>query len=111
MQERFEELLKKITLQKYQVDLLNISILKLSSEAFDYERLAEEWIVILQPIFEHKREEVRRKKKILNLSNIKSEHKNIEIEPTQLWDMAERCILGEDIDKRIAACIIGISSN
>jgi len=82
-----------------------------SSEAIDYERLAEEWIVILQPILEHKREEVRRKKKILNLSNIKSEHKNIEIEPTQLWDMTERCILGEDIDKRIAACIIGISSN
>jgi superfamily II DNA or RNA helicase len=81
-----------------------------SSEAFDFERLAEEWIQILQPVLKFKRETNRRKKLILNLANLKNSYKEINLEIEQLSDMLERCILGEDIDKRIAACIIGVTN-
>lgn len=82
-----------------------------SSEAFDFERLAEEWIQILQPALKHKRETNRRKKIILNLANLKSSYKEINIEPVQLSEILERCMLGDDIDTRIAACIIGTVGN
>ncbi|RZJ81535.1 MAG: hypothetical protein EOO47_03915 [Flavobacterium sp.] len=55
-----------------------------------------------------KRETNRRKKIILNLANLKNSYKEINLEIEQLFDMLEQCILGEDIDKRIAACIIGV---
>src|SRR5690606_34519556 len=82
-----------------------------SSEAFDFERLAEEWIQILQPILKTKRETNRRKKTILNLANLKTSHKDIHFGLEKLSDILEHCILGEDIDKRIAACIIGLGNN
>ncbi|MBB6239943.1 superfamily II DNA or RNA helicase [Pedobacter sp. AK013] len=91
-------------------EMLN-AIMGKSNEVFDYERLAEEWIQILQPILKRKRELLRRKKTILNLASLKNDYKEIQFEPDQLSEMIEGCILGEDIDKRIAACIIGISNN
>lgn len=40
-------------------------------------------------------------------SFLKNSYKEIE----QLSDRLAWCILGEDIDKRIAACIIGVANN
>ncbi|RBQ07808.1 hypothetical protein DRW42_09390 [Pedobacter miscanthi] len=81
-----------------------------SDEAVDYERLAEEWIQILQPALKLKRENNRRKRTILNLANLKGEYRNMEFDVPQLLGMLERCVLGKDIDKRIAACIIGVAA-
>ncbi|MFN0293120.1 hypothetical protein E5L68_017140 [Pedobacter helvus] len=82
-----------------------------SNEAFDFERLAEEWIQVLQPYLKTKRENLRRKRTILNLNNLKSNHKEIILDIDHLSEMLERCMLGDEIDKRIAACIIGTASS
>jgi superfamily II DNA or RNA helicase/HKD family nuclease len=79
-----------------------------AQEVLDFERLAEEWIIILQPYLKAKRENNRRKKVVLNLSSLKSDYKTIALNFQELLNIADQCIIADEIDKRIAACIIGI---
>lgn len=79
-----------------------------SQTVIDYERLAEEWILILQPYLKEKRDKNRRKKAVLNLYNLKSDYKNIIIESKVLEKIIDDCVIADEIDKRIAACIIGV---
>ncbi len=96
------------TLKQSMRDMLNL--LKLNSiEAVDYERLAEEWIEILQPYLDTKREQNKRKKIILNLSSLKSDYKNINLDIEQLNKMIENSTIIDEIDNKIASCIIGIA--
>ncbi|RZJ36558.1 MAG: hypothetical protein EOO51_00115 [Flavobacterium sp.] len=86
-----------------------IKILKAQSEAvIDFERLAEEWIFILKPYLTEKRAATR-KKNILNLNSLKRDFKTIEISKALLEKITEASIITDEIDKRIAACIIGVS--
>lgn len=53
-----------------------LNLLKPSSkDAVEFERLAEEWIEILQPYIDEKRELNKRKKTVLNLSSLKNDYK------------------------------------
>lgn len=79
-----------------------------SNHVIDYERLAEEWIVILQPYLKAKRDRERRKKIVFNLNSLKSEFKYIILDTNYLQQIIESCIIADEIDKRIAACIIGV---
>lgn len=74
----------------------------------DYERLAEDWIDLLKPYLKSKREKNRRKKVVLNLYSLKSEYKSIILEKEILEKMIDTSIIADAIDKRIAACIIGV---
>lgn len=88
-----------------------LSLLKPNpKDTIDYERLAEEWVSILQPYLNEKREENRRKKKIYNLSSLKSEHKKIEIDIDELNNIIEKMPIVESIDNKIASCIIGVKN-
>jgi superfamily II DNA or RNA helicase len=80
------------------------------SNVVDYERLAEEWIIILQPYIDEKRLNNRRKKNIYNLNDLKRDHKRIEITIEMLNKLIEKTPIVDDIDNKIASCIIGINS-
>jgi hypothetical protein len=84
-----------------------------SQEVIDYERLGDEWIILLQPYLTKKREanRLRRKRGVLNLNSLKAEHLAIHLDVIMLEKMAGNCIIADEIDKRIAACIIGIKSD
>jgi len=83
-----------------------------STEIVDYELLADEWIIILQPYLNAKREQIKKKRKIeYNLNNLKRDHRNISFTAEELYHMAEQCIIADAIDKRIAACIIAVSDD
>jgi superfamily II DNA or RNA helicase len=79
-----------------------------SDEIVDYDRLADEWIIILQPYLDTKRENKKNKKSEINLNGLKREHQKIALSADQLFQMAEQSIIAEAIDKRIASCIIAI---
>jgi len=50
----------------------------IASWVFDYEFLADEWIIILQPYLNQKREALKRKKTVLNLSSLKQDYKKFD---------------------------------
>lgn len=79
-----------------------------AEEIVDFERLAEEWIAILQPILDEKRKANKRKKIIYNLSNLRNEYKKIDFDAINWEKLFENSIIADDVDKRIAACIIGV---
>ncbi len=83
-----------------------------SQEVIDYERLADEWIIVLQPYLTKKREanRLKRKRGVITLNNLKSEHSSIHFNVIMLGKIAGDCIIADEIDKRIAACIIGVRS-
>lgn len=91
---------------KNMLDLLHPSI----HETVDYERLAEEWIGILQPFLLERRAQNRRKRTILNLSCLKSDYNKINFDLTRLNEIIENAILADEIDSKIASCIIGVSN-
>lgn len=82
-----------------------------SVKAVDYERLAEEWVEILQPYLDAKREQNRRKKTVLNLSSLKSGYDKIDLDVEQLNEMIENSTIVDEIDNKIASCIIGVMNN
>ncbi|RFZ91115.1 hypothetical protein D0C36_19425 [Mucilaginibacter conchicola] len=82
-----------------------------STEVVDYEIMADEWIIILQPYLNAKRESIKKKKTEYNLNNLKREHRNIVFTADDLQHIAEQSVIGEAVDKRIAACIIAVDRN
>lgn len=80
-----------------------------TSIAIDYERLADEWISLLQPYLNNKREKNKRKKQKYNLNSLKQEHKKISLDINELKDILEGLPIIDSFDNKIASCIIGIS--
>lgn len=76
--------------------------------AVDYERLAEEWIEILQPFLENKRSQNKRRKIVLNLYALKPDYKKIDLDVGRLKEIIENLAIVEEIDNKIASCIIGV---
>lgn len=79
-----------------------------AEEIVDFERLAEEWIAILQPHLDEKRKNNKRKKNIYNLSILRNDYKKIDFDSIKWEKLFENSIIADDVDKRIAACIIGV---
>jgi len=77
-------------------------------EVVDYERLSEDWIDLLQPYLNKKRLKNTRKKEVHNLSSLKRSHKSITFEEKQLLKIIENSPIVDDIDNKIASCIIGV---
>lgn len=80
-----------------------------ADEIVDFERLAEEWIVLLQPILDEKRKANKRKKNIYNLSNLRNDYRKLDFDIINWEKLFENSIVADDVDKRIAACIIGVA--
>lgn len=79
-------------------------------DSIDYERLAEEWISILQPYLNEKRENSRRRKDIYNLTSLEKDYKKIELDLKLLNHIIESMPIVDSVDNKIASCIIGVSS-
>jgi len=87
----------------------HLKLLKPNSQfAVDYELLADEWITILQPLLTEKRAHLKGKRKVINLSSLKNDRK-INFPEELLSDMLENAPITDDIDNKIASCIIGIA--
>ena len=96
-------------IKKIMRELLNM--LKPNSQfAIDYERLADEWIVIFQPYLNEKRATMTRKKKILNLTCLKDDYKKIDLSIDLLNNIYNNTPIVEEIDSKIASCIIGVGN-
>lgn len=76
----------------------------------DYEHFADDWILLLQPLLNEKRANQGRKKKILNLSSLENDRK-ISFHIIDLIRILKNTRITEDIDSKIASCIIGIQSS
>jgi len=77
-------------------------------EVIDYERLAEDWIDLLQPFLDEKRAKNRRKKEVYNLASLKRSHKTINFGNHQLSEIIENSPIVDAVDNKIASCIIGV---
>jgi hypothetical protein len=80
-----------------------------STETVDYERLAEEWVDLLNPLLKEKREQIKRKK-MINLHALEADHRTIIFDVQRLGEIAATSIISDEIDSRIASCIIGIGN-
>jgi superfamily II DNA or RNA helicase len=88
----------------------HLELLQSSSQfAVDYELLADEWITILQPYLNEKRENLKRKRTVINLYSLKGDYRKIDFTAEVFAAMLENAPITEDIDSKIASCIIGIA--
>lgn len=76
----------------------------------DYELLADEWISILQPHLNEKKAAAVRKKSILNLSSLKNDYRKFDFSDEVFTKMLENAPITDDIDSKIASCIIGVAA-
>lgn len=88
-----------------------LQLLKPNSQlGVDYEFLANEWITILQPHLNEKKENLKRKKIVLNLSSLTQDYKKFDFTDKCFINLVENTPITEDIDSKIASCIIGVAS-
>jgi superfamily II DNA or RNA helicase/HKD family nuclease len=88
-----------------------LTLLKPNNQlSVDYEFLANEWITILQPHLNEKKANMGRKKNVLNLSSLKQDFKKFDFSDKVFSQLLEHAPITEDIDSKIASCIIGIRS-
>lgn len=74
----------------------------------DYYKFAEQWIQILQPLLDEKRENAKRKRSVYNFTSLIRDHKKISFSRETLDEIIQNCPYTEKIDARIVACIIGV---
>ncbi|MEI9918939.1 MAG: SNF2-related protein [Bacteroidota bacterium] len=83
-----------------------------SSKEFiiDYYRFAEQWIKILQPYLNEKREQAKRKRRVFNLNSLVKDHRTIKLSHPLLLQILENCPYTDRVDNKIVSCIIGVSA-
>ncbi|PWH83974.1 hypothetical protein DIS18_05345 [Algibacter marinivivus] len=103
---RKDDELKKRVMRK----LLNL--LNPKKESVDFESLADLWINVLQPRLTERRERNKIKRKVFNFESlIKGTAPNfIDFTTEELSEILEKCPVSENINTKIASCIIGIKS-
>ncbi|MBI1184227.1 hypothetical protein GC194_08140 [bacterium] len=88
----------------------NIKLLKPNNEEVivDFYEFAKQWIDVLKPFVDNKRALNKRKRNVYNLSSLRRDYMDIDIDNTQLRKIATNCPYTDRIDNKIAACIIGV---
>ncbi|MEM8937884.1 MAG: SNF2-related protein [Bacteroidota bacterium] len=81
-----------------------------SIESVDYESLAELWIDVLQPKLEERRDRNRIKRKVFNLNSLTlgTAPSFVEFSFDELTNVLDKCPTSENINTKIASCIIGV---
>jgi superfamily II DNA or RNA helicase len=75
----------------------------------DFDRFAEIWLSILQPVLDLKRKNQIRKRKIITLKDIT--YKDVKLNSKVLASIYESCQAATALDEMISACIIAIKPN
>ncbi len=91
------------------IDQLRNFFVPKSKFVIDYEHFSDEWITVLQPYLNTKRANQGRRKKTLNLNNLKND-KHIFFDEKTLSRIINNTKYTEEIDSKIASCIIGIAN-
>lgn len=100
---------KDIDLQTKGVIEALLQLLKPNNQlSVDYEFLADAWINMLQPHLNEKKETLKRKRTVLNLSSLKQDYKKFDFADKYFTQMLDNTPVTEDIDSKIASCIIGV---
>ncbi|MCM4161270.1 hypothetical protein FHG64_06360 [Antarcticibacterium flavum] len=99
-------------IDKYEKGIIK-QLLKLFNEENKFVNLdefASTWIKILQPYLDDKRNKSRNSRHVYNLNNLKStaEVKRINFDKEQLQEIFENAPQYEEIDHKIASCIVGV---
>jgi SNF2 family DNA or RNA helicase len=104
---RKDDELKKRVMRKL------LSLLNPKKESVDFESLADLWINVLQPRLAERRERNNKKRKVFNLESlIKGTAPNfIDFTIEELSEILDKCPVSENINTKIASCIIGIKSD
>ena len=74
----------------------------------DHYEFAAQWIEILQPYLDEKRLNNKRKRMVFNLKSLERDHKKIDLPSELLQKVIDECPYTEQIDQKIAACIVGV---
>lgn len=72
----------------------------------DYDRFAEMWLAILQPVLDLKRKSQLRKRKIITLRDLT--YKDVKLSNATLNSIYEGCQVATALDEMISSCIIAI---
>lgn len=108
----FEHRMKKRNVDKYEKQMLQ-ELLKLFNEknkAVDFDEFAATWVDFLQPYLDNKRERNIRKRVSFNLNDLyrASEINKMDFNLKHLQRILEDAPLHQDIDSKIASCIVGV---
>lgn len=76
----------------------------------DYYRFAEQWIKILQPYLNEKRDQAKRKRRVFNLNSLIKDHRIIKLSQPLLLQILENCPYTDRVDNKIVSCIIGVGN-
>lgn len=77
----------------------------------DFDDFASQWIDILRPYLDQKRAGSKKKRIVYNLNSLRRDFKKIELDKQLLEKILENCPFTEDIDQKIASCIIGVRTS
>tara|TARA_R110001599_G_C12256926_1_gene660133 strand:+ start:590 stop:3820 length:3231 start_codon:yes stop_codon:yes gene_type:complete len=77
----------------------------------DFEQFANQWIDILQPYLDAKRANTKRKRVVYNLYSLTRGHKAIDLSKDLLQSVLDNCLYTDEIDMKIASCIIGVKED
>ena len=89
---------------------LDLFVLRHKGAIVDFDHFASQWIDILQPHLDQKRTESKRRRTVYNLSSLIRDHKKIELSNDLLENILENCPFTDEVDQKIASCIIGVKS-
>lgn len=108
-----KRLLKEKDLKTKRLMQENLLLFKTSikAEMVDFYSLSEMWLDILQPYINRMRDLPKNRRKALNLNTLRGEWRRINLNDITLQNILNNCPQAETIDGKIAACIIGMSSN
>jgi superfamily II DNA or RNA helicase len=82
---------------------------RIEEMAIDYSRFAELWLELLMPMLKEKQLKATRRA-LITLENLKTPWLKRYFEPEQLKSIYDHIPLTEKLEKRIAACIVGVKN-
>lgn len=101
---------KKTELESLIKRILPLFRLQSKKIIVDFDLFAEQWITILQPYLTDKRKRVKNKRTVYNFRSLIREYRKINLDKNLLQKVLENCPVTDEIDKKIASCIIGVKT-
>ena len=113
-----EQLLKQtLKSRKLDADYKSITtdlleIFQNKEQSLDYDAFAKMWIEILTPHLRRRKEQNRIRKRVFNLNSLLNRNfsKTIKFTSDELTSLLENCPITDNINKKIASCIIGTNN-
>ena len=104
---------KKTPIKERQVIKKLLQLFDRRESFVDFDDFSKTWITFLQPYLDEKRERNKDRRKIFNLNDLTTpyEIKKMDFDVTELIKIYEEAPVYEDIDLKIASCIVGVPIN